>query len=357
MRIACVAYLHGAGGAERQIIMLANNLSAHHDVSLIVLAENNCKYFIDDRVRVFDLSQKEKNKPFKPIIRLKAIKKVYKVIRPNITIHFWMQSAFLTLLIKKSLRGKVVYSERGDPTDKEYKGFRKIIQNTTFKNVDGVVFQTDFAKSAVGKRLKSTFTVIHNAVSVPFDMYNEPCPNPKFRIINVGRLHPQKNQICLLEAFNIIKDEYPDLSLEIYGDGLLKDFLKDEIIKKELDKRVHIYSSTPNILDIIYHSTIFVLSSDYEGMPNVLLEAMSLGVPCISTDYKPGGARELIEDGKNGLLVQTNSPFDMALAIKRILDNPSFGIDLAADAMSIKKSHLPDNIYSLWERFLERIVL
>ena len=120
MKIATIAYLHGAGGAERQIIMLSNEMAIRgHEVHMIVLSDFKAPYPISEKVTVHDLSGKENGK-LSVIKRFLAFRSTIKEIRPDITINYNIQGAYFSLLVGKSSCGKILYSERGDPYDKEY---------------------------------------------------------------------------------------------------------------------------------------------------------------------------------------------------------------------------------------------
>lgn len=354
MKIVCVGYIHGAGGAERQIIMLANALSERkHEVHMVVLAQYNNKYDINKNVKIHDLSYADMKKGNTIVNRYIELMKVYKTIKPDVTIHFWLQSAYLSAFMSHDV-GKIIYAERGDPGDKEYKGILGLIRKITMYKMAGFVFQSEGAREYFNKNIKRKSVIIHNAISVPKDKYLFPCSERKRKIINVGRLHPQKNQELLIRAFARISKNIKGYVLEIYGDGELKDNLS--IVANELGvgDRVKIYPSRKDIFDCIYNASLFVLTSDYEGMPNVLMEAMALGVPCISTDCRPGGAKTLIQDGINGYIVAPNDEVALGNKIVEVLNSDT--TILEKKAQSIRKNHTIDCIYDQWENFITRIM-
>lgn len=355
MKIATVAYLHGAGGAERQIIMLSNEMAIRgHEVHMIVLNEFKSPYKILDKVRVYDLSREEYGK-FGIVRRLVAFKKTIKKIKPDITVNYNLQGAYFSLLVGKRKCGKILYSERGDPYDEEYSGLLGIIRDYTCKRMDGLVFQSEGARDyfKISKRQKTI--VIHNSVTVPQDLY--PIAEERDnRIVSVGRLHPQKNQNLLLEAFEKIASRYPKIRLDFYGDGELHDELQIRIEAMGMVNRVSLHSSRKDIFDCIRKARLFVLSSDYEGMPNALMEAMSLGMPCISTDCRPGGARTLIKDGKNGFIVPVKNVDALADKISYLLDNPDVAESVAKEARHLGETHTNKAIFDVWNKFLRTLV-
>ena len=352
MKIVCVGYLHGAGGAERQIIMLSNEMSERgHEVCLIVLVANKSKYIISEKVKVYDLTDIENKKGNKILNRFQALKKVLREIKPDLSLHFWLQSAYLCVMMSKTITGKIIYAERGDPGDKEYSGLLGIIRDITFKRVDGIVFQSEGAQKYFKQRIKNKSIIIPNSVDIPDGKYVFPCKIREKKIVNVGRLHPQKNQELLIKAFYEISNDFPEYILEIYGDGELKTYLQGLILNLKLQKQVFLKGTTKDILDRVYTASLFVLSSDYEGMPNALMEAMAIGVQCISTDCRPGGARELIKNGVNGWLTPIGDVDSLALAMRTALLQVKDMDTIGKNAMQIKKTHSKKNIFDEWEQY------
>ena len=354
MIITTIAYLHGAGGAERQIVMLSNEMVIRgHEVHMIVLNEFNAPYPISDKVTVHDLSGRDNGK-WALFKRFLAFREVIKKIKPNITISYNLQGAYFSLLEGKSVCGKILYSERGDPYDKEYSGLLGKVRDYTCRHVDAMVFQSEGARDFfnIGKKQKAI--VIHNSVTVPQDKYPiaEKWDN---RIVTVGRLHHQKNPHLLLDAFCKLASRYPDIHLDFYGDGDMHDELQDKINRLGMEVRVTLHPSQKNIFDCIRTARLFVLPSDYEGMPNALMEAMSLGLPCISADCRPGGARTLIEDGKNGFIVPVRDVNTLAEKIAYLLDNPDVAEIVAKEARNLGETHTNKVIFDKWNKFLKDI--
>lgn len=353
-KVVLVAYLHGNGGAERQIILLANNLiKFNYCVYLVILADNKIRYDIDQNVIVVDLSYREIGR-FRILKRYIALLSFYRQIRPDISIHYNYQSAYFSCLMPKGIPGKIIYSERGDPADKEYKGILGLMRKLTINRINGFVFQTDGAKHYFSKIVQGRAVVIPNSVAVPEHKYGI-CKNRDKRIITVGRLHPQKNQELLIRAFASIAHFIPDYSLEIYGEGVLKEYLLGIIRDLGLADRVFIKHPVKNIFEVMWSASLFVLSSDYEGLPNSLMEAMALGVPSISTDCRPGGARSLILDGVNGFIVPINDKFQLANKILFLLQNEKLALQFSQCALQIFNVHSDSVIFKKWDVFLKQL--
>lgn len=354
MKIVCLAYLHGFGGAEKQIIMLANAMAQRNlKVTLISISDDNFCFERNSKVEYIFLPDRRKD-VFRVVSRYNDLKRVLKRLRPDITVNFWYQSTYMTALMSKRITGKIIYSERGDPGDCEYTGLLGCIRKFTLPLIDGFVFQSEGARDYFCETVQKRSVIIHNPIFFTVGKYKIPEMRKK-QIISVGRLHPQKNQKLLIEAFAFIASEISDYSLEIYGDGELKETLLKQIKQAGLENRVHIRKSTKEILERMNESSLFVLSSDYEGMPNVLMEAMALGLPCISTDCRPGGARTLIEDGINGYIVPVDDVQSLADKIKFVLTHYASAQKTGLSAMKIIDTHTESVIYDKWADFFMKI--
>ena len=356
MKLALIAYLHGYGGAERQIVLLANEMKARgHETHLVVLCDNKSPYKIEPSVIVHDLSGSEGNGKFRIMKRYCLFKKEMQKIKPDITINYNLQGAYFSLLAGRKICGKILYSERSDPYDSHYSGLLGKVRDITCNHLDAFVFQSEGAKEFFHLSSKQKAIVIHNSVVVPQDKYPIPSARDN-RIVTVGRLHSQKNPQLLVDAFALIADKYPDLTLEFYGDGLLKEEIQSKINAMGLTERVHLHASRKDIFNCIRTARLFVLTSDYEGMPNALMEAMALGLPCISTDCRPGGARTLIESGKNGIIVPPRNVNALAEKMKYMLENPREAELMAIEAYKIGTTHTNVVTFDKWNQFLISIL-
>ena len=178
-------------------------------------------------------------------------------------------------------------------------------------------------------------------------------------IVAVGRITEQKNHKLLIQAFSQIVSDYPDYSLKIYGEqenAALASAIQKEIKEKGLEKRIHLMPPSKQIQNEIADAAFFVLSSDYEGMPNSLLEALALGLPCISTDCPCGGPAMLIQPGKTGLLVPVGDCKALQSAMKKYMDDPDYAANLGNKARAIRENVKESTIVKAWDDFAKEIV-
>ena len=249
----------------------------------------------------------------------------------------------------------IVVSERNNPWVMPRNKLNRILRKIYYKKVDGIVFQTNMAKSFFSKEIQKKGKVILN----PLDYKRLPkeYEGPRRKVIcGVGRLVEQKNHKLLIRAFSIIQKKHSDYKLVIYGDGHLKEELEQYAKDKLVSGSYEILPATNEVLNKINDVSIFVMSSDYEGLPNALIEAMALGLPVISTDCSSGGPRALIQNYKNGILVEPKNEEDMALAINELINNKKLADKLGRNAKKIKYRLEEENIMSQWEEFFKDII-
>ncbi len=160
----------------------------------------------------------------------------------------------------------------------------------------------------------------------------------------------------MIEAFKKINKLNNDINLVFYGDGPDMQIIKDLVSKYNLDKFVIFAGKVDNIHEVVSKSKVYVLTSDYEGIPNSLIEAMSSGVPVVSTDCSPGGAKLLIKHKVNGLLVPVGDVNKIADSVMEILNNPSTAERYAKEATKISEEFSPDKIIRKWEELIKKVL-
>lgn len=357
MRLLFSGYMHGFGGAERMLITLANAMAERgHDVYLASLASDTRKYGISPRVVYQFIPDCGTTKLLRIKNRYLRLKGYIEAVKPDLIINFWLQPAYLCVFMGKDVAQKTIYAERGDPLDSEYDGILSIIRSFCFKKLRGFVFQSKNAQSCFDYEVIKRSCVIPNPVFIKEDIGRIHHIRDK-RIVNIGRLHEQKNQALLIDAFAMLSDEAKDYSLDIYGDGPLKAQLQAKIDQLGLSNNVFLKGTSPDIHRQIANARLFVLSSNYEGMPNALLEAMALGLPCISTDYSPGGVGEIISNGVNGLITPRGDAAALASAMRTLLKDAALGEKIGKCAREVRIKFAPQNIYDEWENFFYRMAV
>ncbi len=252
------------------------------------------------------------------------------------------------------IRKVALASERGDP--RSYSFIWRLLSKMIYPRYDGIVFQSDAARKCFGKRVKSRSIVIPNASFLKDESITSYSGGTKDQIVSAGRFVPEKRFKDLIEAFAIVAEKLPNYELVIYGDGPLRSELNALIGSLGLSGKVALPGYINNVATLFLESKAFVLSSSSEGMPNVLLEAMSIGMPVISTDYGPGGIEALIENGVNGLVVPVGDLEKLADAILFMLTDRDAAMTMGNEALRIKDQFDPRVVGKKWVEYLQRFI-
>ncbi|MEO2012999.1 MAG: glycosyltransferase [Fuerstiella sp.] len=193
---------------------------------------------------------------------------------------------------------------------------------------------------------RDVVTSIPNGVDVPAELMDAPNPAPH-TLLSVGRLTTQKAPFDLLEAFRLLPDDLRrQCKLNFVGDGPLAFSLQKAIDRLQLNDRVQLERHSHDVLQLMRESTVLVLASRWEGMPNVVLEAMANALPVVATSID--GIRELIDDGTTGWLVPAATPAALAERIATALGDPESRTSVARNAQAKVSQHFS------WASAIER---
>lgn len=259
------------------------------------------------------------------------------------------------------IRIPLLVSVRNDPV-RDYAPY-KIPTKIMEKKAAGCVFQTPGAMRFFSKRLQDKSRIIFNPLSEEYfrqDVTGQEAGEAhRKEIVTAGRISRQKNQRLLICAFQNILKEYPDYTLKIYGDVQENDLyreLKKYISENGLQDKVLFMGVAGSLWNELRGAAVFVLPSDYEGMPNTLIEAMALGLPCIATDCPCGGSAMLIENDVSGILVPTGDQEALQKALCALLAEPAEAVRMGGNAKKILEKVRPDKICNEWMEFIKDIV-
>lgn len=348
------------GGAERVIANLCNEaLSKKYRVSIITCMNKPVGYELNPEIEHICIEKTSnvhyRNLGERFLKRRKLLKEVLEECKPDVLLCFLPEPNFLALSLKKYFSFPMIISVRNDPV-REYKNpVYRALMRLLYPKADGYVFQTKQAMEyfSFSGHILEKGCVIPNPLAGEFVDY-ERVPEEKRRkvIVNVGKLSGQKNQRFLIQSYGKIASDFPEYKLHIYGEGDKRNELEALIEELGLQDRVKLQGNVSRLAKQIEDAALFVLSSDYEGMPNALMEAMAMGIPCISTDCPCGGPDFLIRDGENGRLVPVGDEDKLAGAMKELLEDRKKADAMGSRAMDIARTLQPDAVHSLWEEYI-----
>lgn len=344
------------GGAERVVHNLSEYLIKENDVSIVVTPPDESSYKLNSNIKYFTLDKEENKKQNfvkRTIRRTYNLRKIINKISPDVIISMLPEPTYRLVIANLFKKNKVIISVRNDPKI-EYNSFiKKAIMNLLYSRADGFIFQTKEAQNFFRKSFKKKSKIIPNPIDENF--ISKPYKGiRKKEIVNVGRLDEQKNQMLLINSFSKIDHKYDDYKLIIYGEGKLRKKLESQIKKLKIEDKVILAGNVNNIKDKIYKSRLFVLSSNYEGMPNALMEAMALGLACISTNCPCGGPNFLIKDGYNGFLTTIGNEEELTQRINYVLSFDTSDIEKNASKISVTLN--PHEINKQWNEYIKYIV-
>lgn len=382
------------GGAERVISLLSNEfVNRSNDVTLIITHQRldfaNISG-ISNSIRLISLEDEveESSKFIKNIRLLKArcigkVKKTFRKIDDDIklinlyqarnydkikwlkdyfhknknciTVAFLNEPIFMSLLAKDNST-IIIISERNDPSKFINTKTTMAFVRKMYSKADAMVCQSPDARQWYQENIKVKGRVIFNPVKP--DLPERYVGERKKKFVNFCRISSQKNLTLLVNAFEIFSKDYPDYELYIYGDAVgngaegYMESVKEAISHLVCQERIHILPAQKDIHNLIKDYAMFVSSSDFEGMSNSMLEAMAIGLPTICTNCPAGGAKAVIKDHENGILVPVNDVQAMADAMKEVADNPELAEKLSINGTKIREDLSVDKIVNQWTELL-----
>jgi len=359
MRIVLAISSLGGGGAERVMALLAGALAARdHEVWLVTLARSAGDFFVvDPRVRRLGLglvsdSPNMLRGLWANVRRLRALRRVISTVGPHAVLSFTTSMNVLVILACIRLPVRVIVSERVDPAAHQGERIWAELRATLYQRADAVVVQTEKIAGWFRTRLwkRARVVVIPNPVVTVSDVKPQASGSVPF-ILAAGRLVPQKGFDLLIRAFGAVTALMGELQLVIAGEGSEGQNLRDLVMELGLGARVIFPGQVQELSALMTAAVAFVLPSRYEGFPNVLLEALAAGVPCVAADC-PGATREILGDGAYGLLVPPEDCRALAAAIVLIATDSDLRRRYSDAGAAAVERYRVDRVVADWERLL-----
>ncbi|MCR4650593.1 MAG: glycosyltransferase [Lachnospiraceae bacterium] len=352
------------GGAERVVSTLANAF-ARDGEEVVVATEwkGENEFALDERVKRVIVGPKEsdenRSRAAKVLLRIKYLKECIKEEKPDVVIAFAQNANYRALMTTRDMpEVPVIIAVRTDPVGHYDRPVDKIMIPLTYPRADGSVFQTEGQRDFFPDYIRNNSRIILNPVN---DKYlNIPVEQNKEKaIVQSARLVDFKNQPMLIRAFLEVHKRHPDYCLKIYGpdshDGT-REILESIIAENDASGYVHLMGGCDELEKELPKGEIYVLSSNFEGMPNSLLEAMTMGLPVIATDCPCGGPRTVIQSGENGLLIPMDDAEAMTEAICRLIEDKEFAASLGEKARLISKDINSEAVIACWKQYIEEVI-
>lgn len=389
------------GGAERVICNLAEYFySEGYRVTMVTKVRDEKEYELNPGIKriIADITTEEEtaSRIHNLFARIAKLKRIWKEVKPDVIVSFIRKNNLMAIASAAPLGIPVVVSVRSAP-ERELKGFGfKTITFLLFRQAAGVVLQTREAYNFFPGYIRAKAVVLPNSINPDFlkeseklalernnDINGASNEKPEKvaventninreeakvidsrvvfskrekKIITVGRIDDNKNQRMLVEAYAKIAGQYPEWSLELIGDGSGWKLLEEYVSTLPCKDRISFTGAVDDVVGRMSKASIFVLPSKIEGMPNALIEAMVMGMACISTDCPCGGPRDLIAaDESNGILVPVDNVDAMAMALKRLITNDTLRQSMGDNARKIIATLHPDTVNKQWKNYIENV--
>lgn len=355
--------VNGSGGLERVLSVKASYFSKNRDYEVHIAGLNNGTenlfYNFDKKIKFHSISIG--GYPIKYVYQyIIGFRRLVNEIKPDIILvcDDGLKAFFLPLLLGKS---RPIIYERHVSKNIELKG------NASF--IDRIIFKIKAKTMDVLSNTFDAFVVLTNdnvsewkstseihIISNPLSFYPEKSSTLlEKRVIAVGKQSYQKGFDLLLKSWEKVHSKFPDWQLEIYGK-------KDENIGLEklasdlaIKNSINFFSPQKDILNKYLQSSIYVLSSRFEGFGMVLIEAMACGIPCVSFDC-PCGPKDIIKDNEDGFLVEAENISQFAEKIILLIEDKEKRLQMGKNAKENVKRYLPQNIIEKWENLFTNLL-
>ena len=343
-KILFVSNFFGNGGAARVMNIISNSLSKSKDyqITIVSFIEFDNKYTFPQNTIHFTLKSKNK------ISRIIELRKIIKKGKYDVIISFEYFINMYTIIANMFLKNRLIISERNDPSRSG--NSKKNIRNFLYKFCDCLVCQTEDAKNYFPQNIKNKTVIIPNPISdnLPVAYLGKRIK----KIVTFCRINKQKNIYMMLDAFKIVLEKKPDYILEIYGDGSEKEKLIDYSKNLKIDNNVFFYGFTQNLHKKIINYSMYISTSDFEGISNSMLEALAIGLPTVCTDCPCGGARMAITDGINGLLSPVGDAKSFAEKMLLLLNDEEMMEKLSKNNFMVKEKFSSTKIVDEWKKVI-----
>lgn len=353
--------INGSGGLERVLSVKASYLTEkmEYEVHILTLNNGHHKLFYDFSQRIVLHDIEVSGNPFLYVKKyVQGIKNTIQNVKPTMIIvcDDGLKAFFLPTILGTSI--PIIYERHVSKTieiGKNFSIWKLIVAKLKMKTMD--VLAGSFSKFIVltnGNKKEwknNNLQVIPN----PLPFYpNEQAVLSAKKVIAVGKQSYQKGYDRLLKSWQKVHEKNPDWQLEIYGKFDASQGLEPLAKSLGIENNVQFFEPSNTIQEHYLESSIYVMSSRFEGFGMVLIEAMACGVPCVSFDC-PFGPGDIISNGKDGFLVENGNTDSLAEQLNLLIEHPALRLEMGQQARQNVKRFLPDSIMEQWDQLFKSL--
>lgn len=344
-----------SGGAERVMSLLCNNLSQRGNKIILAITETmeEFAYQVSPLVNVVDATARTGNAKRSRVKQIRNLRKLYKERKPDVVVSFITRTNICAIVAGVGLKTPIIISERNNPMVDPASKSTRMLRDVVYPLADGFVFQTQYARECFSASIQRKSVVIFNPVSEAVAGVNT--SDRQKRIIAVGRLESQKNVSMMIRALARVLPKHHEYHVDIFGTGGLAEQLQNEIDNLGMQERICLRGFTANSIQEMAASEVYLMTSNFEGMPNALMEAMCVGCACISTDAPAYGARELIKDVENGFLIPVKDEEALVEKLNVLLSDPIMVQSFSQKSKEVYANFNTEAIVDQWLAYIERV--
>lgn len=340
-----------SGGAERVLSILSRPLADRYsNVEYIMWKDQPVFYNIDNRIKLVNIEKECGSRNLRK--RMLWFRKYVNKSNPNLILSFSAPFNMLTIASLLFTNHRIIACERVDPRSFRWGRHFEIARNLLYRKAFGILAQTQMSKEYFKGNLFRKTQVIYNPITMSLNDVGSALNTKKSNtIVTAGRLVSQKRHDLLIKSFSKFKTTHPDYQLIIYGEGTEKEKLISLTKKLGLFKDVSFPGNAKDLWEKIKSAKMFVMSSDFEGMSNSMIESMCLGIPTIST--RVSGATDLIQNNHNGILIDTGDDEALYQSLCKVADNEGFASKLGQNGTKLYNKLSVDVISKEWLDYID----
>ncbi len=313
------------GGAERVVSVWANQLQKRgYKVSILVFARYKDEYFISEDIDICTCAKTiEEYLSMSLFQRCTTIRSIIKKTEPDYIIPFLSKSQIMIMLASVGLKSKRIDTIRQSPWSliRRLNSLERFLVMQAYNTSHSIIIQATDQKSFFSQRLQNKCVLVPNPVSQVYKhCYREDISQDVINFIAVGRIVPQKNYPMMIDAFASVAKKYPNIKLRIFGKGTpdYTQTIQNLINAHSMQEKIFLMGPSSCIEEEYRKNDIFLMTSDYEGLPNALIEAMASRLICITTDCKTG-PRDLIDNNINGFMIPVGDKDALVTTIEKVM--------------------------------------